>query len=880
MSAFAEPDDDFNPENPADPAVIDYCWLKVSADPEEGAYVSGGAKYRVNGSQVYISTSAKNTEEYTYTFLYWTLNGERTSYGQYFYYTPTKGKYELVAHYQKQDVVFDPGNPQDPSSSNIKRKYHLYLNSNIEGACTFNTASGSKVEEGKSIYLSVNYQNTLYQFEGWKLNGTIISTNTYLYYTMPSANTTLEACFSEIIFDPDSPLDPSSQNSQNVDNTTRLLMDIHIGTTEANVDKTRVVINEAKTLDYDTGTDASKMISTSADYQIYSLDANNNKYSVNERPQDNGIIPLGVWLKNNGTAYISASRLDCTVVLKDKLLNKTHDLALGKYQFTADAGTIDNRFDLFVPAAANAVIVTAKSYSIEYGEAIPTFGYSSSGVDLSGIPSISCTATSTSPVGTYPITISKGSVTNDNDTYVNGTLTITKAPLTITAKSYTIRQGNALPTFEATYSGFKNDETSSILTKKPSFSCSAVVGSAPGNYDIIVSGAEASNYSITYSKGTLTVTKADAIIVRANSYTVEYGAAMPTYGYTSDGATLSGTPSISCEATSTSPAGTYPIKISKGSVTNYNDTYVNGTLTIKKAPLTITAKSYTIRQGEALPTFEANFSGFKNNETSSVLTKKPSFNCSAVVGSAPGTYDITVSGAEASNYSITYSKGTLTVTKADAIIVRANSYTVEYGAAMPTYGYTSDGATLSGTPSISCEATSTSPAGTYPIKISKGSVTNYNDTYVNGTLTIKKAPLTITAKSYTIRQGDAMPTFEATYSGFKNKETSSVLTKKPSFSCSAVVGSAPGAYDITVSGAEAGNYSMTYVKGILTIEKKNILKYDVNVDGVVDNKDLNAIVNHIMGRPQEGHFDVDIADGNKDGKVNAADIVEVVKLIR
>ena len=159
-------------------------------------------------------------------------------------------------------------------------------------------------------------------------------------------------------------------------------------------------------------------------------------------------------------------------------------------------------------------------------------------------------------------------------------------------------------------------------------------------------------------------------------------------------------------------------------------------------------------------------------------------------------------------------------------------------------------------------------------------MTYYNDSYVDGTLTITKAPLTITAKSYTIRQGDPLPSFDATYSGFKNEETSGVLTKKPSFSCTAVVGSSPGTYDITVSGAEAGNYSMTYIKGTLTIEKKKIIKYDVNGDGLVDEKDLDAIVNYNMGNPQEGYFDVNIADGNNDGNVNVADIVEVVKLIQ
>ena len=34
----------------------------------------------------------------------------------------------------------------------------------------------------------------------------------------------------------------------------------------------------------------------------------------------------------------------CAEMLVDKLLNKTHDLALGKYQFTADAGTTEGRF--------------------------------------------------------------------------------------------------------------------------------------------------------------------------------------------------------------------------------------------------------------------------------------------------------------------------------------------------------------------------------------------------------------------------------------------------------------------------------------------------------------------------------------------------------
>ena len=101
----------------------------------------------------------------------------------------------------------------------------------------------------------------------------------------------------------------------------------------------------------------------------------------------------------------------------------------------------------------------------------------------------------------------------------------------------------------------------------------------------------------------------------------------------------------------------------------------------------------------------------------------------------------------------------------------------------------------------------------------------------NTNFTINKAPLTITAKSYTIIEGKPLPTFEAEYSGFVNSETSSVLTTQPTFSCTATSTSSPGTYDIDVSGADAQNYSMTYVKGILTISLPSV-SYTMNSYGV------------------------------------------------
>ena len=536
----------------------------------------------------------------------------------------------------------------------------------------------------------------------------------------------------------------------------------------------------------------------------------------------------------------------------------------------------DAEFNCTIVGEVEPVTVTANSYEMVYGDALPDFEFTTSeGASLEGTPEISCEATSASPVGEYPITVSAGTVTNENVTYVGGTLTIKKAPLTIKAGTYSMKQGEALPEFTATYEGFKNTETEETLSTKPTLTTTATSASELGEYEVTATGAEANNYEITYEKGMLTVTAADPVTVTATSYSITYGDALPEFAFTSEGASLEGQPEISCEATTSSPVGTYPIVIEKGGVTNYNDTYVNGTLTITAAPLTIKAGSYTIKQGQTMPTFTATYEGFKNSETEEVLKKQPVLACEATAASAPGTYNVTVSGAEAENYVISYVPGTLTVTAADPVTVTATSYTITYGDALPEFAFTSEGASLEGQPEISCEATTSSPVGTYPIIITKGSVANYNDTYVNGTLTISAAPLTIKAGSYTMKQGQTLPTFTASYEGFKNGETEDVLTTKPTISTTATSASAPGNYEVTVSGAEAVNYVISYVPGVLTVE---LLKGDVNGDGFVTAADVTALVNYILGRGTLANEAA--AYVNDDTKIDIQDVAALIGIIK
>jgi hypothetical protein len=84
-------------------------------------------------------------------------------------------------------------------------------------------------------------------------------------------------------------------------------------------------------------------------------------------------------------------------------------------------------------------------------------------------------------------------------------LTITPAPLTVTADNKTRFEKVANPSFTATYSGLVNGETASALGGTLALTTAATSVSAPGSYSIVPAGLTSSNYAITFVPGTLTV---------------------------------------------------------------------------------------------------------------------------------------------------------------------------------------------------------------------------------------------------------------------------------------------------------------------------------------------------------------------------------------
>ena len=109
-------------------------------------------------------------------------------------------------------------------------------------------------------------------------------------------------------------------------------------------------------------------------------------------------------------------------------------------------------------------------------------------------------------------------------------------------------------------------------------------------------------------------------------------------------------------------------------------------------------------------------------------------------------------------------------------------------------------------------------AGCWAIACSGGLDNNYNFSYVNGTLTIGQATLTVTADDTpdtpaTPALRFPAPQLRATY---LNGETASVIDTPPT--CG-VTGdhAAVNAYPIACSGGLDNNYSFSYVKGTLTV---------------------------------------------------------------
>jgi large repetitive protein len=331
-----------------------------------------------------------------------------------------------------------------------------------------------------------------------------------------------------------------------------------------------------------------------------------------------------------------------------------------------------------------------------------------------GAPSLSTTATNTSPVSppTYPITATIGTLSCSSEDYNytvsitnSGAMTVTKAPLTITATPYaTAVYDTAVPnsTFTYTITGWLGTDTQNNSCSVPSpggvtLSTPATDGSPVGIYTInVATTMTCTNYYFVINTGELHITPA-VLTIEPVSTTVNYAQQVPTYNYKCYlGATLEGTnncgsigitggPTLTTTATIrattrpgvviyTSPIGSYTMNASLGSLKSTSGNYTFGfstaTLTIIPTTSDLTAKagSYTINACAAVPTLTYTTSGYIDFDSAATqLTGTPDLQVLGLSSTCTaGTYTIQITaGTLAQTYGnyagITYVNGTLTV---------------------------------------------------------------------------------------------------------------------------------------------------------------------------------------------------------------------------
>ena len=280
---------------------------------------------------------------------------------------------------------------------------------------------------------------------------------------------------------------------------------------------------------------------------------------------------------------------------------------------------------------------------------------------------------------------------------------------------------------------------------------------------------------------------------------------------------------------------------------NYTGTF-DRTYEITPATLTVTTPSANkVYDGTPL-TAEGTISGFVNKETATFTTT----GSQTEVGSSSNTYSIEWNGtAKSSNYKISETVGTLTVTENENEIVvttKHSSYTYD-GLAHGTEvtvsnlpkGYSLDKATSSATATdvtTAIEAT----CDTLVIKNAEGKdvTNNLKITKVPGSITITPATLTVTTPSANKVYDGTPLTADGTISGFVNKETATFTTT----GSQTEVGNSKNTYSIKWNGtAKSTNYQISEAVGTLTVTQQSIDPEDPenNYNGVTINKPSNKV---------------------------------------
>ncbi|MEP0128077.1 MAG: LamG-like jellyroll fold domain-containing protein [Ekhidna sp.] len=333
-------------------------------------------------------------------------------------------------------------------------------------------------------------------------------------------------------------------------------------------------------------------------------------------------------------------------------------------------------------------------------------------------------------------------------------LTIAKQALTATADDKTITFGEGIPQFTVSYLGFVEGDDETAIDGLPGTQSLASAASDAGSYEIEVGDGSDNNYAFEYVSGTLTINKADQVVMFSSVSDIDFAQ----------------TNTITLSASSTSGlAVDFTLDQGDGHLVD-NVLTINGIGTFK-----VTASQ----------------PGNVNYNVSNAVTQ--SF---TVTDSRKTDQTITFGAIEAQEYG---DQLTLGATASSELSI---TYTLTDGAGSITNGVL----TIEGVGDYEVVASQDGDKDFNPAVA------------VTQQFSVVKSTLTVTADDLSIQEGASIPELTFTYSGFKLADNESVLEVQPAISTTATASSAAGDYPIVLEGGSDDLYELTLINGTLTIE--------------------------------------------------------------
>jgi len=432
---------------------------------------------------------------------------------------------------------------------------------------------------------------------------------------------------------------------------------------------------------------------------------------------------------------------------------------------------------------------------------------------------------STNPYTLEAQTVAQEKYGNYKITVHPATLTIKKAPLSVTAIGGSkIYDGTVGSGFTVSVSGLVGGETVGQLGT-PIFEGAAKTNANVGKHVLRVhfeENAITRNYNITPENGTFEILPKDLTVTAIGGTKVYNGLMGGNFDFTVSGLVAGetksqlGEPKYGGSARTAKDVNRYVLTVSfdPNTVTsNYNIHYVNAEFVITPKPVTVSVVSASkvydgLATGDSF--FNFNIVGLVGGDT------KASFGTPIFKGTARGAinagrYTLSVELPGNPNYQIdSYESGSFEILKKTLIVSPVAESRVYDGTVGGNFDVTltglvgSDTRALFGTPEFEGDALTAKNAGYYTLLVKElpfnSTVENYELIYTSGSFEIKKRALTITVVAFDRDyDGTLGCEFDCEVEGLAQGDPRESIEKFLKFDGSAILATDPGVYTLTVS---------------------------------------------------------------------------------